>query len=171
MMLVPTPYSIINDPDDGEDVFETIIPDSADYHTEKRAALWARYHDTGIGNPDKAYWERCMICRANELAGEYDLKMRAYLEFKARIAANTGDIDLSDGRIESESVNRVYDPPEVQTVGDVAENYLSDQNRTDFKQKTYGGLETETVRQWMDGITDPFREWAAEFDRLFYWGL
>ena len=42
MFCQPTPYSILNDPDDGEDVFETIIPTSEAYYSEKRAALWAR---------------------------------------------------------------------------------------------------------------------------------
>ena len=169
-MLVPTPYSIYNDPDDGEDVFETIVPDSDDYYGPKRAALWARFHDTGIGNTDKQYWERCMIGKKLEIEYRYSLKFRVYDEYLVRIAAAT-EIDLSDGKMQSNSVNRTYDPPEVSATGDVAENYLSDQNRTDYEQKTYGGLEPQTVREYSDAQYNPFEAWAREFDKLFYWGI
>lgn len=170
-MLVPTPYSIYNDPDDGEDVFETIVPDSDSFYTEKREALWARFHDTGIGNLDKGYWERCMIGRKLEIGARYDIKMRVFKEYTTRLAGNLGDVDLSDGKLESNSVNRTYDPPEVTIQGDVAEDYLADQNRTDYEQKTYGGLEPQTVREYMDSVANPFEEWAREFDKLFYWGM
>lgn len=33
----PTPYSIMQDPDDGEDVFESIFPSTVPYYAEKRA--------------------------------------------------------------------------------------------------------------------------------------
>ena len=68
MYCQPTPYSILNDPDDGEDVFETIFPSSDSYYSEKRLAMWNRFHDTGIGNADKDYWERCMKAKAAENA-------------------------------------------------------------------------------------------------------
>ena len=171
-MLVPTPYSIINDPDDGEDVFETIIPTTDAYYTEKRAALWARFHDTGIGNTDKAYWERCMRGKAQMIAGTYDIKFRVFAEYTARLALATS-VDISDGKMESSSINKTYDPPEV-TVSPtppVADEFLADQNRTDFEQKTYGGLEAATVREYMDAVEDPHEAYAREFDKLFYWGI
>ena len=171
-MLVPTPYSIINDPDDGEDVFETIIPTTDAYYTEKRAALWARFHDIGIGNTDKAYWERCMRGKAQSIAGTYDIKFRVFDEYTARLAAAT-NVDISDGSMESSSVNRTYDPPEatISIIPDVAEEFLAEQNRTDFNQKTYGGLEAATVREYMDAVEDPHEAYAREFDKLFYWGI
>lgn len=169
-MMVPTPYSILNDPDDGEDVFDTIIPNTDAYYTEKRAALWARFSDTGIGNPDKAYWERCMTNKAAEIEERYDIKMRVFSEYKTRLAT-AQSIDLADSSMESKSVNRLYDPPEVSTAGAEATNYLADQNVTDFTQTTHGGLEPETVAEYMAAVRNPFEDWAREFDKLFYWGI
>lgn len=133
--------------------------------------MWNRFHDTGIGNADKDYWERCMKAKAAEIDGRYEVKFRVWNEYQARLAANVNDVDLSDGKIESNSVNRTYDPPEVAVQGAVANDYLADQNKTDYEQKTYGGLEPETVRQYGDAVENPFETWAREFDKLFYWGL
>ena len=170
MYCQPTPYSILNDPDDGEDVFETIIPTSEAYYSEKRAALWARFHDTGLGNEDKAYWERAMNYRYKEIKERYDIKFRVFSEYKARLAL-ASSVDLSDGSMESESVNKVYDPPEVAVQGATATDYLADQTKTEFSQKTFGGLESETVREYMDAVSNPAESFAREFDKLFYWGL
>lgn len=179
-MIVPTPYSLLNDPDDPRDVFEEIFPQYVDpddpslgerpFWSEKRTALWVRFHDTGIGNDDVDYWVRCMKGKAGEIETEYDMKFRVFAEYKARFDL-AASVDLSDGRVESESVNRNYDPPEVAIQGATADDYLSDQNRTDFTQRTFGGLEPETVREYMDAIRDPHEDYAREFDRLFYWGL
>ena len=171
MFCQPTPYSILNDPDDGEDVFETIFPNTDSYYNEKRTAMWMRFHDTGLGNADKAYWERCMKAKAGEIEGRYAIKFRVWKEYQARLTANTGDVDISDGEIESESVNKNYDPPEVNNAGDDAANYLADQNKTEFKQKSHGGTEPDSVRQYMDDVSNPFEAYAREFDKLFYWGL
>ncbi|WP_400237001.1 hypothetical protein [Methanomethylophilus alvi] len=165
----PTPYSILNDPDDGEDVFETIFPTSDSYYSEKRLAMWNRFHDTGIGNADKTYWERCMKARAAEIEGRYAIKFRVWQEYTARLAAATS-VDLADSSIKSESVSSVYDPPEVETKH-TPDKYLADQNKTEFDQQTYGGLESETVRQYADAVLNPFETWASEFDKLFYWGM
>ena len=181
MYLQPTPYSILNDPDDGEDVFETIFPQWIDpddhtlgerpYWAEKRAALWARFHDTGLGNADKEYWERCMMARHGEIQERYDIRFRVFAEYKARLAL-ASSVDLSDGSMESSSLNKVYDPPESQLgPTDTAANYLAEQNKTEFNQKTYGGLEPETVREYMDAVSNPAESFAREFDKLFYWGL
>ena len=181
MVLMPTPYSILNDPDDGEDVFETIFPQWVDpndhtlgerpFWEEKRKALWARFHDTGLGNPDKPYWERCMMGKALEIEDRYQVKFRVWSEYQTRLSNNTGDVDISDGEVESQSVNRNYDPPEVAVSGDTATNYLADQNTTDYRQVSHGGTEADSVRQYMDDVSNPFEDYAREFDRLFYWGL
>ena len=168
--MVPTPYSIQNDPDDGEDVFETIIPTTDAYSTEKRAALWARFCDRGIGNPDKAYWERCMINRATEIEDRYDIKMRVFSEYKSRLAL-AQSVDLADSSMESKSVNKLFDPPEVTVANADATSFLADQNETEFTQTTHGGLEPETVAEYMAAVRNPFEEWAREFDKLFYWGI
>lgn len=170
MFCQPTPYSILNDPDDGEDVFESIFPTSDSYYSEKRLAMWNRFHDTGIGNADKTYWERCVKAKAAEIDGRYEVKFRVWTEYQSRLT-QAQSVDLSDGKITSNSVNRIYDPPEVAVQGAVAADYLSEQNRTDYEQNTYGGLEPETVRQYGDAVENPFETWAREFDKLFYWGL
>ena len=167
---VPTPYSIQNRDTDPYDIFAKIIPETDKYATEKRLALWDRFHDTGLGNDNEEYWIRCMKARADEISGRYDIKFRVYTEYKTRLEA-AESIDLSDGKIVSNSVNRTYDPPEVSIANKVAENYLADQNRTDYEQTSFGGLEPETVRQYADAVQNPFETWAAEFDRLFYWSL
>ena len=167
---VPPPYSIQNRDIDPYDIFERIIPETDKYATEKRLALCDRFHDTGIGNDNEDYWIRCMKARADEISGRYDIKMRAFVEYKTRLEA-ADSIDLSDGKIVSNSVNRTYDPPETPSGAKLAENFLSEQNRTDYEQQSFGGLEPETVRQYADAVENPFERWAAEFDRLFYWGL
>lgn len=169
-MMVPTPYSILNDPDDGEDVFETIIPTTDANASDKRDALWARFSDTGIGNPDKAYWERCMSNKAKEIEERYAVKMRVFNEYKARLASAVS-VDLADSAMESKSVNSIYDPPEVSTVGADANSYLADQNVTEYSQNTHGGLEPQTVAEYMASVRNPYEDWAREFDKLFYWGL
>ena len=55
--------------------------------------------------------------------------------------------------------------------GTTAEDYLADQTKTEFNQKTFGGLEPETVREYMDAVSNPAEAFAREFDKLFYWGL
>ena len=167
---VPTPYSILNRDTDPYDIFTKIIADTDKYAEQKRLALWDRFHDTGLGNDNEEYWIRCMKARADEIAGRYDIKMRAFTEYKARLEA-ADSIDLSDGKIVSNSVNRTYDPPETPSGVKLAENFLAEQNRTDYEQDTFGGLEPETVRQYADAVQNPFETWASEFDRLFYWGL
>ena len=170
MYCQPTPWSILNDADDGEDVFESIFPNTDSYYTEKRLAMWNRFHDTGIGNSDKTYWERAMKAKAAEIEGRYAVKFRVWSEYQSRLAL-ASSVDLSDGSVQTTSTNRTYDPPEVSTAGAVAGNYLADQTRTDYEQKTYGGFESDTVRQYADGVENPFETWAREFDKLFYWGL
>ncbi len=91
-----------------------------------------------------------------------------------------------------------YDPPQNATDG--AESFLSDMTKdtgsvtttdtrihtveTEVKAGADGqtagtettisggsGLLTESVKKWMDGVTDPYQEFAREFSKLFYWGL
>lgn len=130
-----------------------------------------RFHDTGIGNTDEDYWIRCMKAKAWEIYDEYVVKFRAWTEYEARLAANSGDISLDDSTVHSQSVQGEYDPPIVNNALDNANNYLAQQNINTFDQRSQGGLEPETVRQYMDAVRDPFEEWATRFDKLFYWGI
>ena len=166
---VPTPYSIQNRDTNPYDIFRKIIPDTDKFADRKRLALWDRFHDTGLGNENEEYWIRCMKARADEISGRYDIKFRVFAEYKTRLEA-AESVDLSDGQIKSKSVSSVFDPPEVETVH-TPDKYLADQNKTEFDQQTYGGLESETVRQYADAVENPFETWASEFDGLFYRGL
>ena len=223
MYCLPTPYSILNDPDDGEDVFKTIFPDTDAFCIEKRLAMWSRFHDTGIGNADQVYWMRAMKAKAAEIEGRYAIRFRVWQEYQARLA-QAQSVDLSDGKIQSKrtarddsssslrskstakddstsslkskNTARHYDPPSGSSElssyvseGDTTDSEQSGQSgqqtetdfeqsgqsgqqtETDYEQNTYGGLEAETVRQYGDAVENPFEKWAAEFDKLFYWGL
>lgn len=167
MYCLPTPYSILNDPDDGEDVFKTIFPDTDAFCIEKRLAMWSRFHDTGIGNADQVYWMRAVKAKAAEIEGRYAIRFRVWQEYQARLA-QTQSVDLSDGKIKSKSTAKHYDPP---SGSSALNSYVSEGDTTDFEQNTYGGLEAETVRQYGDAVENPFETWAKEFDKLFYWGL
>ena len=102
---VPTPYSLLNDEDDPIDVFAEIFPQYIDpddhsageypYWEEKRKALWARFHDTGIGNPDTEYWIRCMKGKAAEMDQRYLIKFRVWTEYQTKLAS-AATVDLAD---------------------------------------------------------------------------
>lgn len=176
---VPTPYSLLNDEDSPRDVFAEIFPQYIDPDdpsageypnwSAKRKALWAEYHDTGIGNLDVDYWVRCMKSQASRIEGRYAIKFRAWNEYLARLES-AESIDLADSSMESRSVQKGYNPPNVQVSGVTAEDYLSDQNVNEFSQKTDGGLESETVRDYGDAVSNPFETYAEEFRTLFYRG-
>ena len=177
MAMMPTPYSILQkskeehplDPTQWVDVFAQIFSgDSLD--TPKCAAMWAMYHDTGIGNSDLDYWIRCMQMKNLELqTAGWDERIGVQIDLIAKIQ-NDGP-DFTQSEITSGSINKRYDPPEVTVSGANADDYLADQDKTSFSQSTKSGLETETVRAWAEGMPDDLRQWAREFHKLFYWGL
>lgn len=170
---VPTPYSLSQE-SPAVLVFEQIIPATETYYAKKREALWARFHDTGIGNPDVTYWVRCMSQRYTELKAEWDVKFRAWEEYLASIA-NQQTLTLSDSSNNSNSTvtTQRYDPPDVSTSGGVATRYLDTQDTVmnSYYQENYSGLEPETYREYIDAVENPYQRWAAEFDKLFYWGM
>ena len=177
---VPTPYSLLNDEDDPVDVFAEIFPQYIDpddpsqgqypYWSEKRTAMWARFHDTGIGNPDTDYWIRCMKGKASEISSRYETRFRVWAEYQARLAA-AASVDLTDSSMESESVQQGFNPPNVLASGTTADDYLADQNINRFHQDTHGGLESSTVKEYNDAVENPYESFAREFDELFYRGL
>lgn len=179
-MLVPTPYSLANDPDDPVDVFAEIFPRYLDpdnpslgeypYWEEKREALWARFHDTGIGNTDVDYWVRCMKGKAAEMDQKYLIRFRVWAEYHAKLAAAV-TVDLSDSAMDSESVQQHYDPPETSIAGAQAAYYLDTQDVNRYEQTTHGGTEAESVRDYNRAVENPFEYYAREFDKLFYWGM
>lgn len=139
--------------------------------------MWARYGKVGVGNfdgdgteyDDYVYWISAMQNRCRVIMNRYSLKFQLYNQLASSIVDNGPD--LSQSSVESESVNSLYDPPEVTTEA-TADKYLAEQNKTAFKQKNYSGLESSTYRQYMEDIPeDPMREFCEEFRDLFYWGL
>lgn len=177
---VPTPYSLLNDEDDPIDVFAEIFPQYIDpddhsageypYWEEKRKALWARFHDTGIGNSDTDYWIRCMQGKDSEISPRYEVKFRVWTEYLARLTA-AASVDISDSSMDSESVQKHYDPPETSVAGAQATVYLDTQDTNTFHQDTHGGLESSTIRDYNDSVENPYESFAREFDALFYRGI
>ena len=163
MMIVPTPQSIKDD--DSRDVFAEIFS-AYKYASDMEAVMWAAYRYRGIGSVDVDYWVQCMKDRAEILSYMYDLKFKAISELKSKI--DTDGIDYSSSSLKSKSTARHYDPP---SGSSALSSYVSEGDTTDYEQNTYGGLETETVRQYGDAVENPFETWAKEFDKLFYWGL
>ena len=163
MMIVPTPQSIKDD--ESRDVFAEIFS-AYEYADDMEAVMWAVYRCRGIGNADVDYWVQCMKDRAKILSYTYDLKFRAISELKSDIEQN--GIDYSSSSLRSKSTARHYDPP---SGGSALSSYVSEGDTTEFEQSGESGLQTESVRDWADGIPDIWREYAAEFKDLFYWGL
>lgn len=177
MVMMPTPYSILEkskqehplDPTQWVDVFAQIFSGDS-LAVQKCAAMWAMYHDTGVGNDDLDYWKRCMEYKNMELvAAGWDARISAQLALLTKIE-NDGP-DYTQSELTSGSVNKRYDPPEVTVSGTTADDYLADQDKTEFSQTTKSGLETETVRAWSEEMPESLRDWAREFRKLFYWGL
>jgi len=176
MFCVPTPYYLREQApeDERRDVWAEIYPESvADppVFPEKSFAdyMKARYDNQGIGNLDVDYWVRCMTDRAGFIYRRYDMKIKAWEALETNIA-NTGP-DYTESKMTSRSTQKLYDPPETDVTGKTAEDYLADQNVNDFEQSSESGLETVTVREWMDGVTNPYEEYVEEFRDLFYRGL
>jgi len=161
---MPTPQSILDD--DSTDIFESAVANTVTYYTEKRAKLWLKYRYVGIGSYDQTYWAQCVADREALIAEKYDMRIRAWLEFKTRTAA-AASVDISDGTLESESVQSHYDPPE--TISNT--EYLDTKDVNSFTQTTHGGYESRSVREWSDGVRDPWEDWLEEFRDLFYWGM
>ena len=163
MMIVPTPQSIKDD--DSRDVFAEIFS-GYEYASDMEAVMWAVYRYRGIGNIDVDYWVQCMKDRAELLSYTYDLKLRAISELKSKV--DTEGIDFSSSSLKSKSTAKHYDPP---SGGSGLSSYVSEGDTTEFEQSGQSGLQTETVRDWADGVPDVYREYANEFRDLFYWGL
>lgn len=98
---IPTPQSIYDDT--GEDVFETIFPDSEEYHDIMREIMWTTYRFRGIGNCDLAYWKQCMSDRYFDIKFKYMPKFKAVEEWLTIVMDSDNPIDMSDGSSESKT--------------------------------------------------------------------
>ena len=178
MMMAKTPKSILDDPDDGRDVFHDIFYDASDapHWTYDSGPLynrcWSRYMNTGIGNNDVDYWIQCMTMKVADLMDTWYFKFRAWDKYCLGIdPLHVEDIDMSSFKTESKSIHKTYDPPQTATAGDDATSYLDIQDENSFEQKDSSGLDTVTVRDYIDGIRNPYDDFLRELDRMFYWGL
>ena len=156
-----TPQRI--DDDDGIDVFEQIIANTEYDYAAKRNALWSTYRYRFIGSCDVQEWIAVMKDRYALISREYDLKLRAYAAMVAEVTVNGAD--LSQSSSESTVTTENEDTPD--TAAD-STKYLSTRTTVAASGRTYQGLQSATVRDWMDGVArDPIRDFADEFSNLF----
>lgn len=156
-----TPQRI--DDEDEIDVFEQIVPNTDYEYAAKRGALWATYRYRFIGSCDVTSWIAVMKDRYNLIVREYDMKLRAYAAMVSSVTLNGADLSASGS--ESEVVTENEDTPD--TAAD-STKYLSTRTTVSANGRTYQGLQSATVRDWMDGVArDPIRDFADEFSDLF----
>lgn len=156
-----TPQRILDD--DETDVFEQIVTDTEYEYAAKRSALWATYRYRFIGSCDVTEWVAVMKDRYSLIVREYDMKMRAFTAMVASVGTNGAD--LSAGSSDSTVTTEHEDTPD--TAAD-STKYLSTRTTVKANGRTYDGLQSATVRDWMDGVArDPVRDFALEFSDLF----
>lgn len=156
-----TPQRILDD--DETDVFEKIVP-ATDYdYAGKRKALWSTYRYRFIGSCDVDSWVDVMKDRYSLIIREYDMKLRAYAALVSDVTADGAD--LSQSSSDSTVTTENEDTPD--TIASDTK-YLSNRTTVKANGKTYDGLQSATVRDWMDGVArDPLRDFAREFEDLF----
>lgn len=161
---LPTPESILED--DEIDVFESMVPNTDYEYSAKRTALWSAFRFRAIGNGNIAYWLQCMKDRYALVVHEYDIKIRAWRTFETSVAST---VDFADSSSEYSQENTREDVPDNATSGT---EYLSERTKSKYNGKTYGGLASQTARDYIDGVPrDPFEDFSKEFERLFYHGM
>ena len=162
---LPTPQSILDD--DEIDVFESIIEEGENLRDEKIGILWSVYRFRSIGCGNIAYWLQCMKDRYAQIVREYDLKIGTWNSLHTKIT--TDGPDMSESSSEYDQENTREDVPDNAAS---ATEYLSERTKTHYAGKGYSGLETTTTKQYIDDVpTDALRDFAKEFERLFYHGL
>jgi len=156
-----TPQRILDD--DETDVFEKIVPVTDYDYAAKRKALWSTYRYRFIGSCDVDSWVDVMKDRYSLIMREYDMKLRAYAALVSDVTADGADLSQSS----SDSVVTTENEDTPDTVASDTK-YLSTRTTVKANGKTYDGLQSVTVRDWMDGVArDPLRDFAREFNDLF----
>ena len=156
-----TPQRVLDE--DEIDVFEQIIANTEYDYAAKRNALWSTYRYRFIGSCDVQEWIAVMKDRYALISREYDLKLRAYAAMVAEVTVNGAD--LSQSSSDSTVTTENEDTPD--TAAD-STKYLSTRTTVAASGRTYQGLQSATVRDWMDGVArDPIRDFADEFSNLF----
>ena len=161
---LPTPQSILDD--DEIDVFEAIVANTEYKYQEKQNALWNTFRFRSIGCGNIQYWIQTMTDRYNRISAEYDVKIKAWEAYLSKIS---GGIDFSESASEYDQVNTREDVPD--NASSTTE-YLSERSKTHYEGKGYAGLESQTAKDYIDGVPrDPYEDFADEFAKLFYHGL
>ena len=156
-----TPQRILDD--DELDVFEQIIPNTDYEYASKRNALWSTFRYRFIGSCDVTSWITVMKDRYSLIMREYDMKLRAFAAMVSSVGTNGADLSASSSESEVRTENE--DTPD--TAAD-STKYLSTRTTVKANGRTYDGLQSVTVRDWMDGVArDPVRDFALEFSDLF----
>ena len=161
---LPTPDSILED--DEIDVFETMIANTEYKYQEKRNILWSTYRFRSIGCGNIAYWLQTMTDRYNRIVHEYDVKIKAWEAYLTKIGSG---VDFAESASEYDQINTREDVPD--NASGTTE-YLSERSKTHYEGKGYAGLESQTTKDYIDGVPrDPYEDFADEFAKLFYHGL
>lgn len=158
-VFIETPQSIYDR--DNVDVFEQIIPNTAYEYLKKRSELWARFRYRGIGSCDRAYWIQCMKDRYNLIEDTWDVKIKAWKQYQTSVAST---VDLSASSYETTTISEREDTPDNPAGTTV---YLSDRSTTSMTGKTYDGLESQTVDDYIKAIPDPWDGFTTQFMKLF----
>ena len=158
-----TPQSILKH--DQIDVFEEIIDDSDYEYAAKRAALWFYYRYRGIPTCNRDYWIQCMKDRYVMIIESYDIKIKAWRKFQADIA---GGVSLADGSTDYTMTTEYEDTPD-NSAGTT--RYLASRTTQSYQGETHNDLESQTVRDYINAVNDPWEDFAKEFQRYFWIGV
>lgn len=160
---IDTPDSILNY--DSRDVFEEIIPNTEYQYQQKRDELWAKYRYRGIGSCNVDYWVQCMTDVYSIIKETWDVKIRTWEQYKTSVALT---VDLSESSSHYDLVTEHEDTPDTALS---TTRYLSDRNTSTYDATNKSGLESKTVRDYIDAVPDPWDGFTNEFRKLFYWGI
>ena len=158
---MPTPKSILSKYQ--KDIFEESINDREEFYIEKREILWQSYRNRGIGHCDIDYFLENLKDRYDRIKSKYDIKIEMYLDYKR------GEKDLSQSSSTYESTTENEDFPN--TIISEGDKYLAARNSTKMNTKTYNDLQSKTLKEYNDNVTNPLEEFANEFRDLFYFGV
>lgn len=147
------------------DVFEQIIPNTDYQYAKKRSALWSYYRYRGIPTCNLDYWIQCMTDRYAVIKESMDIKIKAWEKF---LTDTSTGIDLSDGTNDYTLTTEYEDTPDTNATGD---KYLSSKTTQTYNGATKSDLESETIRDYIKAVPDPWEMFAKEFDRYFWIGV
>lgn len=156
-VILETPYSLKNEKN--RDIFEEIISDQEYDYVNKRLYLWSEFAYLGIGNCNVDYFVSVLKGKYTRIKDEYDLKIKTFEKL-----TSLKNIDLSDDQLESTTEYTNEDMPETPIEDEV---YISSKNKQTYNSKRQSGLMSETVRNFIDAIENPYNDFVDEFEQYF----